>query len=516
MIFTLNMLFEKLNEYNFVIADGAALSREYNSFHLLPECDSYYRSDLVYLTDSYDMPRFHTFKNAQERGGNFCLIYVYEKDEEYADGASIYIKTKDELAIVLNRMQEFIIDLMTLEHNLNDAIIKKASVQSILDGIHTMVQNPLLLIDPSMKLIAHTENNIPDNPIYQKLITDGYISNNFSFSSPDKKYAVYSSEYAYSVIKNSSGHCEIHYLIKVTNSISTLLCCVVLKEHYAGSILSMLHLLVPYLRQSLFQDKKIAASSIYEGLITDILSGEISDVEVKTRCQALDMNYVGSFAVLNIDFSEASSSADIVCGNIHLTFADSMPLIYNHHIIVIISFPSNSVSDSLRNIQHMCHSMNLVCGISHVFHKISEASAAYTQAEAAIKIGQLISGSRFARHFNISLPFAAGPVYLYADIAEFHAYYIASSQLDYKNFCLPEILDLVEQATENHANVIAILYTYITNGCSYVGTAKQLFMHRNNVVYHINRLKETLHLPVTDVHFMQQIIATYHMLILRW
>ncbi len=516
MIFTLNMLFEKLNEYNFVINDNTVLSQEYNSFHLLPECDSFYRSDLVYLTDSYDMPRFYTFKKAQERDGNYCLIYVYEKDEEYADGASIYIKTKDELAIVLNRMQEFIIDLIMLEHDLNDAIIKNGSVQGILDGIHTMIQNPLILIDPSMKLIAHSENDIPVDPIYQKLIADGYISGNFSFTSPDKKYVVYSKDCAYSISRSSCDHYEIHYLIKVTNSISALLYCVVLNEHYTGSILSMLHLLVPYLRQSLSQDRKIAASSIYESLITDILSDEISDIEVKARCQALNISYAGNFVILSLDFSEASSSADIICGNIHMTFADSMPLIYDHHIIVIISCPSNSISELLDDILNMCRNMNLVCGISRIFHKISEAAAAYTQAEAAIKIGQLITNSRFAKHFNIPSALAPVPIYLYTDIAEFHAYYIASSQLDYKNFCLPEILDLVEQSAENRANIIAILYTYITTGCSYVETARLLFMHRNNVVYHINRLKETLHMPVTDAHFMQQVIATYHMLILRW
>ncbi len=516
MIFTLNMLFEKLCEYDFIIEDDNVLSREYNSFHLLPENESYYRSDIVYLTDSYDMPRFNTFKRTQEHGGKYCLIYVYEKDDDYVDGASIYIKTPTELAIVLNRMQEFIIDLIMLEHDLNDAIIKKASVQEILNAIHSMIQKPMVLIGPSMKLIAHAETNIPDIPTYQELISNGYITNNSSFTSPDKKYNICSANFAYSIVQDKSGDYEIHYLIKVTGSISILLCCIVSTEHYTGSILSMLHLFAPYLRQCLAQDEQIATSNIYESLVADILSCKISAIEAKSRCQALGIKFEGNFMVLCIDFSNASSSADIVCGNIHLAFTNSMPLIYEHHIIVIINCLSNKIAEIQDCISDMCRSVNLVCGISHVFHRMSEAATAYTQAEAAITIGQLITNSRFVRHFNIPMQLSSNQIYIYANIAEFHAYYLASSQIDYRNFCLPEILDLVDQSYESHANIIAILYAYITNGCSYVETARLLFMHRNNVVYHINRLKETLHLPITDSRYIQQLITTYHMLILRW
>ncbi|MBQ9032021.1 MAG: helix-turn-helix domain-containing protein [Parasporobacterium sp.] len=504
MIFTLDMLFEKLEEYSFVVKDQDVLSNEYKTFHLLPENEQYYRPNMIYLTDSYDMVRFNTFRKAQETGRHDCLIYVYEHDEEYEDGASIYIQTTTELAIVLNRMQEFVIDLIMLENGLNGSIVNGAHIGQLLAEIYPMVGNPMKVIDPSLKVVASEGEDSIDSKELLTLMTGEHETYNhdaysYMICPPDK----------------DCPYERILYRIPTNGIVSMYLYCLNRKEHYKGSILSMLHLFIPYIRQCLLQDPEITRGSVYESLVRDLLAGDALETDAKTRCMAIGIPYASEYLLFSADTKDAPYPDDLICGKIHMIFPSAMPIVYQGQVITLLT-ETKSKEQIMRKLERLSEELSLVFGISRVFTMITDLKAAFVQAKAARNIGSRLKHSRFAEHYHMLPLTDSDRIYEYQDIAQYHAYDISAKMFDYTWFCLPEILSLIKQTEKSGSNLPVILYEYLSSGCSYIETARRLFMHRNNVVYHINRLKESGFRDLQDPDYIQKVIETYHVLFLLW
>lgn len=49
-------------------------------------------------------------------------------------------------------------------------------------------------------------------------------------------------------------------------------------------------------------------------------------------------------------------------------------------------------------------------------------------------------------------------------------------------------------------NYCAFVKTYILNGCSSTKTAQQLFLHKNTVIYRLEKIKARFNLDVSDIH----------------
>lgn len=519
MSFTLNMLFELLPEYHFSVQDTSVLSGRYKAIHLLPVDSAELNPEMVYITDYYDMYRFGNFCKTQESGKHNCLIYIYEQDCQYAPGASVYLKDDQEMAIILNRMQEVITDIMLLERNLVDDVRRENSMDDILFSIHSMLNNPVAILSPALKLLAHCETVIPDDRLYQDIVRDGFLSEQWNRRMDNLQYfmAHITPKHPYVICgpDEFSDYYRIFYRISLFPTAEATLYCVMKRQVYEDSILSMLEMFVPHIQSRLIQIYGNSVSWKYEQFLTDLLSSpDITEQEIRARAYALDIPYEAPCFLLSTAPIREKEPVIYFMNQIKACFPSAYAVFWSQKAVILI-WQETDPERIIEVLSPVFAEYNYKGGISHRFYSLFDTRLAFAQADAAQEISLKLEQSRFIREFELPVLKKSTQIYDYSSISVFHAYALACRQIDYKSFCSPELLQLLSYARKNNSSIIQVLYTYLVTGCSYVETAKKLHMHRNNVVYHIRRLKENEHFHLDNYLFREKIMMTFFLLFLQ-
>lgn len=135
---------------------------------------------------------------------------------------------------------------------------------------------------------------------------------------------------------------------------------------------------------------------------------------------------------------------------------------------------------------------SIVCGISDFFNDILEIPEKRNQAIFTIKIGTCL-------HPNEKLFFYQWE-YMY--IMCYHAIRHYGQDI----CCVPEIELLAREDTENGTNYVESLYTYLMNFKRYSPAANALNIHKNTIVYRINRIKDILHNDLESTGYCNKLL----------
>lgn len=120
------------------------------------------------------------------------------------------------------------------------------------------------------------------------------------------------------------------------------------------------------------------------------------------------------------------------------------------------------------------------CGISSVFTKLTELPSAYQQACSALQFGLTF-------HRN-----SENHLYFYQDFYIYHMLQSVKDTLPLESLYLKSFDVLMNEDLRKSANNVELLSIYLSNNQAVTATAKQMFMHRNSVIYRINRIEEIL------------------------
>lgn len=118
-------------------------------------------------------------------------------------------------------------------------------------------------------------------------------------------------------------------------------------------------------------------------------------------------------------------------------------------------------------------------GVSDTFEGFGKVSLYYQQALTACKYGKRQkSGGRRLFH--------------YRDFEIDHIINMVSEHTSPETLCIPEIVELHRMDAANGTEYVRTLYTFLSCGKNLVKAAKQLFIHRNTLVYRMDRITDII------------------------
>jgi DNA-binding PucR family transcriptional regulator len=117
------------------------------------------------------------------------------------------------------------------------------------------------------------------------------------------------------------------------------------------------------------------------------------------------------------------------------------------------------------------------CGVSMVFSNFMYLRYYYVQ-------------SSFAAAYNEAHPDTR--LCFYETCQREHVLQSLSATADPRAFCHPAILALWESGEESSQELVRGLYHYLLNGGNLAATAKALFVHRNTLIYRLEKLSGIL------------------------
>lgn len=448
MEFTLSMLFEQTQEYSFDIQNKKLLSQRYKSIHLLPVESENLELDTIYITDWYDMERFEAFKNARNNKGRTCLIFLYEEDYQYAEGASVYLKTYTELAVVLNRLWNTIQEFIMLDRDMVDTVIRKLPLKDTMELFANMLKSPVVLMDSGYRMLFHRENETPDDPVYKEILENGFLPESMIkrfFSDIDgkndnKRVNVFSIDI--------NGRESILCNIRISSAAWATLYLAGTSRKYSNSLYDMAVVYSENIWKKLKDDWQESVNHDKEQFFMDILTNEnIGESEVKSRAYALKVPYYDDYLLINLKVSQNSPSLRNIIDELRSRIGYGVYIGIEDEIVIAVNMSDekNNAEKNKTEMTSIIEKYSVKAGVSNVVSSLGGLKTAALQARAALSINDRLCKSEIIKKFKLPVDTNKGPIYEYKDVSVYYPFKALMEKMDYRAFCEEDLLKVTSK-----------------------------------------------------------------------
>lgn len=508
MFISLNILLDSINHYRHALHIDLPTDIAFSRISFLPREMSKSRADCLYVSRLSDALRI---KNQLSDFYCLCLrdrFYDELETKEQLSGL-IVINENIELEQLFSEIQDTFVLLNDWYQNMQDAIINQKSMQDIISMSESVIGNFISVSDSALSLQAYTKNIPTDDPTSVFLIEHGYHSEDTI--KKFKKYKRYETWMnTDGLIINTEGLISKYTVIsKVFAFNETYFTHVVMTTTHRKMTPGLLDLfnhmlcvLSHYIRRN-WEEKK-DFNHVYSSLVVDLMQGSIIDKEtVNERAGIVGIRPEDKYVVMLLTGGNRGNSIfpGLMAQDITRIFSRIRPVYYNCRLILFLhhsDLANYMIEQDIEiRLNDYFQDNNVYCGISEIFDDLLELPEAYRQAELALRDND-------SNYQQSDVIWEAAPKR--SNIALFNAYF-ASCLLDKseKNINIwrnskygKMLLEMYRTDVEKNTNNLEVLFTYLTNERRATETANVLHMHRNNVVYRINRIEEMLNVKLDE------------------
>lgn len=526
MDITLGMLIDRAGEFGPQPIRPEYLDKEFRSLRLLPQSEKELRQDVIYITDDFRLE--YTEKTLQRYGEaeSLCIVYVRKAGAADLRYSCVDLFTETEMSVIMNSMQETLDMIHSWEDKVNMEIIRSGDIQTMLDISEHIFQFPMAVYGPSLKLLAATTNTPTEDPLFLELTDFRMMTEDTVFKLSGLNY--FAPGHIAQAVKvyppdDISAYQKAFLRVEVNGSLRAVLYAPIPSPCLTNAALILLKFLCERLALALAGSTTLEMANRleYEYLIQDLISEKERDERgIRTRAEYLHLPIESNFVLLRLEIpGEIQIPREYLLMQISSIQPTARAMLYQYEILVLLSSPDkerliSGEAGFIQELRPLLKKNELTCGVSVPFENLMEISQAYQQASSAAMIGRRLTCSHFAKEFSLP-PLEVEPyVFRFSRLSSYYAYFQAAQTMDYHSFCAPELLELISHARQAKTNHIKILFTYLMCNCRLTDTAAMLFMHRNNIVYHIRRIEEMMRMDFNNFETRTRLIESFEMLLI--
>ena len=254
---------------------------------------------------------------------------------------------------------------------------------------YQLLNNPMLLVDSSYKLLAYTKKDKVDDRVWNELVTKGYCSYDL-ISTFRKEGVVEKIAKSEEPLLTETGFSEkirrIHGKIIINNKLVGYLGVLEHKQKFKEEDYRTIRLLVTLSpRKCKNRNYYHIKGLMYENLLIDLLDNTIQNKEhlqerLKTAGLKLESNLY--LAVINFHNEDIANYhlVDYLRDYIDRLINYSKSIFYNNQIVVFLSLKDNQIHNAMSNLEKCLEDNDLHAGISDRFDNIVDLQRAYRQA----------------------------------------------------------------------------------------------------------------------------------------
>jgi len=414
---------------------------------------------------------------------------------------------------VFNHLLRMFDRVRDLDNRITLAVGKKAGYVPIMDVAKEMFPgHPVVVVDSAYNIIAATHNQISGNDSVNQLLTHKYYGKDSLKKMADYGYFRGSEKFLDTVLvqlPNISG-CPVLVRSYHENGVfySFIACYFVdggpsLLEQYLFNRLT--DLMDIYLRETdFFYQTILRQQQVLHDLIND---HSLSPEAIADNCKELWIPRTGNFCLgYTSSENESSISASHLSSQLHIWCDVQNYGVFQYGDAVLILFQdwsSGDYSDSLHFQDRWAEMVEMISGnqaklgISLPFRDIADLPTAYEQAKTAVTIGQRLHPEE--------TDFSYAQYYLY-DMLDYY-----DQKIDLDTVYIQYLDALPGKSDERNSDLI-LLYNYIKTERNISATAKSAYMHRNSVIYRLQKIEDQLKLDLDDPEVRLHILLSFKIL----
>ena len=208
-------------------------------------------------------------------------------------------------------------------------------------------------------------------------------------------------------------------------------------------------------------------------------------MSTERRMQLVGFTPLPSLFVLCIRAAEgvlSTRSAESIRGQLQPLLHHSLVTLYEGELVALVSrtsAPNLPDEADVAQLARIASANDLLIGISNTYSEATDTRAHLAQARAAIRYGSTYTKILDDTH-----------VYRYCDYTYMEMLDICNDHVNLINYVHPSVWVLYEHDQAHDSELLETLFAYMQNGCNTARTAALLNLHKNTLLYRMNRIKE--------------------------
>ena len=412
----------------------------------------------------------------------------------------------DQFAI-LNLIADIMIDEATVTaamRRILDALYENTGLQTLVDVASEVFENPLFVNDTAYKILAMSRNVVFKNESLEEEKTLGYIHiANIQAMKRDGVYAekLHQGDEIITSKRKDRDECWLFKSVKLHGIAVANIAIVDNHRPFRQLDYELLNrfaqiVAIEMEKNDFYKDNR---GVMYSYFLDDLLSGKMkSQKSIVQRLNILNRKTYEWFKIAVILDSHndiGKEKQDYIIRHIKKILPDCHWTIYKKRIVIFISRPNEKsyTQKEWKDIESFLKSNNLVAGISNSFTNLLESERYHRQAFRAVSVGVMVKPHEVMFEYTKMMP-----------------YYVAETVLkrnDVSEFC-PQTISIIQKYDEEKGTeLVESLEKYLRYVGDPVSAAAELNIHRNTLLYRINKIKELtdLYLENGDERFLIQL-----------
>ncbi len=509
---TLTELSVGLGELKFDLVRGDADRISIQGFKLLSQDQTAFASEILYFHTGGNLP-------ALPEHSEVTVLFRNKNDipDECMRSKNVNILLPDAGASaeeLYNQLYENLFEdpfIVRSSEKLMDVLFSDLGLQRIVDVAYEITGHPIYVVDSSYKYLAISQNECTEHlasPVLEEEKKLGFIVDAGIHLIKNKKLdeTVRKATRPYYFDNPVLGGGSLIDLIKIH---SVEIGHVMMFEsntpftRFDSAILTRLAGIISLelQKRSFYKNNK---GVMYSYFLADLLeNGVLNYQNASERLKILGFTLKEELYLMVVDSIQKRISnephLEIAANQLHWLLTGSMYVIYKDKIVMLISRGESGISESeYDDVNKYLEYNSLIAGISRSFSDIADIRKYYRQAISALELGYKRSGKP--------------ELFDYKDLSFSHMLSICEAQESLLGFCNPKLLRLLEYDKAHNTELTQTLFQFLSNSQNSVKTAEILHIHKNTLLYRIDKIKKILETSLDNGEELMQLHMSYHIL----
>ncbi|MEA5019151.1 MAG: helix-turn-helix domain-containing protein [Gordonibacter sp.] len=406
----------------------------------------------------------------------------------------LVIRQQDRFSYFIFLIQSYFMQLLLWEGELDRIVLHHGSLTEALDASAPLLKNFMFVTDNEFNVIARTSDIEPPDNLHRRIVETGCLSPQMiaekRFRLPEKVFYLKEpcslTPYArlsrplyinHTYFGSLSMSCHTAPLTEGLKDLFSLLMRHVMPLcEYQWRSAVKLNIPHYFFFQKLLEHEPVSN----EYLETQLeMAGLTGDTQYKLAVFEVDES---------VDPDRASRAAKAAT---HLNQGSVFCFAYRSAVLALMyAPPSDSALSHRRTLdeleERIVEPLGITCGVSEIFEDISNLDLAYRQAKIALGLRQIVR-LQFAADENIDRG-----IFLFGDVLMYFLVSQADKDERFMRFCFSHtVVEKIHAEDErNGTNYLALFWHYLNSGRNATAVAQRLHMHRNTVLYHIEKIQK--------------------------
>jgi len=402
-----------------------------------------------------------------------------------------------------DKLLQFTLKLLDALANSNKGL------QGLVDVGYSMLGNPIMITDKNWRAIAMTTDiEIPDDVGWNELLVNGFLSPELVSAGIRENLAerIEQSKEPFRWQDSGMKYARLFNKVMINGKSVATVSAIEYNRPFTEIDFALIKILSDSIAAEMQKEQfhQFTRGMQFEQLIENLLERRLKDPKViEERIKLLNIGIKKNVYVFVFDVSEFDSkkySISYMRDVLEKMISGGKALIYDNKIVIVASFSraQDIFKTELLNLSAFLQKNKIRCGISRRCTQLADLRFYYEQALDALRVGTYMDRERY--------------IYPYGEYAIYHIAEACSQAGGSKVFSHPALEALMAYDKEYNTTFTNSLYEYLIHFKNISNTAKALHLHRNTLIYHLQRIEEIMEVSLSDYHTVQLLELSFRLL----